>query len=188
MPRAGDILPAGNFCGAAMDTNHLPVTDFDRLEAGFCCPELDPAAWDGLDLHFRGKPFVRARTRSFFHIPVNMGSVFARTWSAIKRAQADEGEFVILSDDHSMWCGEHYFSVKNPVPGLDNTTLTGDYVTHVFEGPYRDAPKWVEEMKQIVAKSGRTMGRLFLYYTTCPACAKKRGKNYVVGIAELSPT
>ncbi len=169
-----------------MDSNHLPVIDLDHLEPGFCCPELNPATWEGLDLHFRDKPFVKARTRSFFYMPLNMGSVFGKTWSAIKEAQADEAEFVVLSDDHSMWRGEHYFNVKKPVPGLDNVTLTGDYLTHVFEGPYQDAPKWVAEMKQRVAQAGRVMGKLFFYYSTCPKCAKKRGKNYVVGIAELT--
>ncbi len=128
---------------------------------------------------------MKARTRSIFHMPVNIGSVFCRTWSVIRDAQANDPEFIILSDDHAMWYGEHYFSVKKPVPGLDNVTLTGDYLTHVCEGPWSDAPKWVEEMKQFVATSGRAMGRLFFYYTTCPKCAKKRGKNYVLGVAEL---
>ena len=168
-----------------MDTNRLPVTDLSKLESGYCCPEFKPGDWDHLDLHFRNKRFVRARTRSLFHIPLNMAPVFARTWDAVKAAGADDPEFVILSDDESMWHGEHFFSVTKDVPGLDNVRLTGDYVTRVFEGPYRDAYIWVGEMRADVAEMGRNMGRLFFSYTTCPQCAERRGKNYVVGIAEV---
>ncbi len=168
-----------------MEINHLPLTDLENLEPGCCCPEFDPAQWDGLDLHFRDKTFVHAATRNFFHIPLNIGSVFGRTWNAIKEAHADDAECVILSEDKAFWHGDHYFSVSKPVPGQDNVTLNGDYLTHVFEGPYRDAPKWVKEMEEIVTQSKHRMGHLYFYYTTCPKCATKRGKNYVVGVAEL---
>lgn len=167
-----------------MELNQLPLTDF-TLETGCCCPKFDPALWDGLDLHFRDKPFVRARTLSLFHIPLNMSPVFAHTWNAIRAAGADTPRFVILSDDHSPWRGDHFFSVSKEVPGVENVTLTGDYLTHVFEGPYRDAYIWVHEMRTLVEKAGYAMGVLFFYYTSCPKCAEKRGKNYVVAIAEL---
>jgi hypothetical protein len=168
-----------------MDVNRLPVTDLTKLEINCCCPRFDPDAWDKLDLHFKDKRFVRAKTRSLFHVPLNMASVFARTWSAVKAVGADDDEFVILSDDSSMWRGEHFFSVTKEVPGLDNVRLTGDYVSRVFEGPYRDAYIWVNEMREDIAQMGRKMGRLFFYYTTCPNCAEKRGKNYVVGVAQV---
>lgn len=168
-----------------METNQLPLSDLNSLQPGFCCPKFDPAAWEHLDLHFRNKPFVRARTRSFLHIPLNMAPVLARTWAAVKQAGADDRQFVILTDDASLWRGVHYVSVTKEVPGQDNVTLSGDFTTRVFEGPYRDAYVWVREMRDAVEESGRRMGRLFFYYTTCPKCAEARGKNYVVGVAEV---
>ena len=156
------------------------------MEPGRCCPAFDPAVWEGLELHFRDKHFVRTETRSLFHVPLNIGEVFGRTWNAIKKAQADEDEFVVLSNDSSPWRGEHFFNVRRTVPGEENVTLSGDYLAHVFEGPYRDAPKWVREMEQIVQARGKNMGKLYFYYTSCPKCAKARGKNYVVGIAALN--
>lgn len=171
-----------------METNHLPAIDWSKNEPGCCCPEFDPVEWNDLELHFREKRFVRARTHSFFHVPFDMGATFTRTFNAIKAAHADEKEFVVMSDDSSMWHGEHYFNVAHEVPDADNVTLSGDYLTHVFEGPYSDARKWVVEMERLVAGRGKRMERLFFYYTTCPKCAKKRGKNYVVGIAELTLT
>jgi hypothetical protein len=168
-----------------METNHLPKCDLSNIVPGCICPKFDPAPWDGLELHFRDKLFVRCKTISFFYIPLNIGAVFTRTYAAIKAAKAVEDEFVVLSDDSSRWRGEHFFNVKHEVPGADNVKLTGDYLTHVFEGPYRDAPIWVAEMKKLVSGRNEKMTRLFFFYTTCPKCAARIGKNYVVGIAQV---
>jgi hypothetical protein len=168
-----------------MDTNHLPAVDWNKILPGCCCPEFDPATWDGQELHFRDKLFVRCKTISCFYFPLNMGSVFTRTWNAIKAAGADEDEFAVLSEDISRWRGEHYINIKHEVPGADNVRLTGDYLARVFEGPYSDTPKWVHEMEKTLSERDRKLTRLFFYYTSCPKCAKARGKNYVVGIAQV---
>jgi hypothetical protein len=168
-----------------MKTNHVPKYDPSRNETG-CCPRFDPAPWEDQDLHFENKPFVRASTLSLFHIPLNMGSVFASTFDAIKKAHADDEEFVVLSHDRSAWSGEHLFSVKSEVPGVDNVKLSGDFVTHVFEGPFGDAPQWCKDMEAFVAGKGKKLKALYFYYTTCPRCARHYGKNYVVGIAQVA--
>jgi hypothetical protein len=64
-------------------------------------------------------------------------------------------------------------------------TLTGHYLTKVFEGPYRDAGKWAQEMKRFVSSKGKHLRKLYFFYTTCPKCAKQFGKNYVVAFAEV---
>ena len=55
----------------------------------------------------------------------------------------------------------------------------------LVEGPYRDAPMWIGVMESQAAAQGKKAKRTFLYYTTCPRCAKHYGKNYVVGFAEI---
>jgi hypothetical protein len=167
-----------------MDTNQLPVTDFSTLEPGCCCPPFDPKAWDKLSLTFDNKFFVRVKTRSLLHIPLNMSPVFARTWATIKAAGAEDVRFAVLTDDSSLWRGWHYFPVTKDVPGIENVRLSGRFVTRVFEGPYRDAYVWVREMREDIALTGHRMGRLFFFYTTCPKCAARRAHNYVVGIGE----
>ncbi len=64
-------------------------------------------------------------------------------------------------------------------------TLSGDFVTKVFEGPYRDVKHWNDGMEELVAGIGRKPGRIYFFYTTCPKCAKHYGKNYVIGVAEI---
>ena len=62
----------------------------------------------------------------------------------------------MLSTDPSPWRGEHYFSVSKEVPNADNVTLSGLFLTKVFEGPYRDAGKWVREAQAYVTSDPRT--------------------------------
>ena len=167
-----------------METNVLPAYDIDDNPTG-CCPRFDPADWDGQQIHFRGKGFVRARTRSIAHIPLNMGRVFKKTFEAIESADAlPEKDLVVLSRELSPWRGEHLFAVSKEVPGCDNVQFDGDFETTVFEGPYKDARNWCDEMKARVEQSGKSLEETWFFYTTCPKCAKSYGKNYVVGFAQ----
>lgn len=169
-----------------METNRLPKYDQSRNETG-CCPRFDPAPWEGQELHLKDKAFVRAKTISLFHIPLNMGSVFAATFKAIKDAGAEGDDFAVLSRDLSLWTAEHLFVVSKPVPGVENVTLSGDFVTHVFEGPFSDAAKWCQDMERFAESKGWHVGKLYYFYTTCPKCAKHYGRNYVVGVAQVEP-
>ena len=151
-----------------------------------CCPKFKPESWDNQELHFKDKLFLKAKTKSIFHIPINMGKVYPGTFSDIEKANAfSEDNFVVLSHDPSAWKGEHYFAVTRDVPGHEMVSMTGDYITKVFEGPYKDAPKWEKEMEGLVEKQGKKAGKTYFFYTTCPKCAKTYGKNYVVGVSEI---
>jgi hypothetical protein len=131
------------------------------------------------------KPFVKASTISLFHMPLNMGSTFARTWDAIRSAHADDGGFLVLSHDDSAWHAEHLFAVAKDLPGAEMVQLSGNFLTKVFEGPYSDAKKWCTEMERYVQAKGKALDTLYFFYTTCPKCAKHYGKNYVVGVAKV---
>ncbi len=54
-----------------------------------------------------------------------------------------------------------------------------------FEGPYQNMRKWIEEMKAFVTAKDKNVNKLYFYYTTCPKCAKKYGKNYVAILAQI---
>ncbi|HTO31540.1 MAG TPA: hydrolase, partial [Pararhizobium sp.] len=57
-----------------------------------CCVKFNPEGWDGQELHFKDKPFLKAATRSVMHVPVNMGRVFARVFKHIEEAGAADAE------------------------------------------------------------------------------------------------
>lgn len=168
-----------------MEINALPKYDMSENPTN-CCPKFKPEGWDEQELHFKDKLFVKANTRSAFHIPLNMGSVFPKTFTAIEEAHAlPKDEIVVLSYDPSPWHEEHYFAVTRDVPGQEMVSMSGDYLTKVFEGPYKNAPKWEAEMESFVESKGKKAKKVYFFYTTCPRCAKFYGKNYVVAFAEL---
>lgn len=168
-----------------METNVLPKYDISDNPTN-CCPRFNTEGWDEQDLHFKDKLFVKAKTRSIFHIPLNMGSVYPKTFSEIEKADAiDYDDLIVLSYDPSPWSGEHYFSVGKDVTGQEMIRMSGDYLTKIFEGPYKNVPKWEKEMKAFVGSEGKQVKKIYFFYTTCPKCAKYYGKNYVVAVAEV---
>lgn len=168
-----------------MEINALPKYDMNDNPTG-CCPRFRPEGWDEQELSFKKKRFLKAKTRSLFHIPINIGSVYPKTLTAIKEANAhSDDNFAVLSYDPSPWTGEHYFSVTKDVPGHEMVEMTGDFLTKVFEGPYKNTPQWEKEMASYVQGKGRQVKKTYFFYTTCPKCAKTYGKNYVVAVAEV---
>jgi hypothetical protein len=167
-----------------MQINSLPYFD-DSVNTTGCCPKFNPEGWDGQELHFKDKKFVRATTLNAMHIPLNMGKVFSRVQGHIKDAKAgNPKDMIVLSRDLSPWKMEHFFPVARDIEGEKMTTLSGDYVTHVFEGPFSHAKAWCGEMESLVRAKGTEPKKTYFFYTTCPKCAKAYGKNYVVGVAE----
>ena len=168
-----------------METNTLPRYD-DSVNTTDCCPKFNPEGWDGRKLHFRDKRFLRATTRSVMHVPVNMGRVFQRVDENVEKAGGwDMDDMIVLSRDLTAWQGEHLFSVPRDIPGEEMTTLSGDFLTHVFEGPYQEAREWAPELEGMARAKGYEPKQVWFFYTTCPRCAKAYGKNYVVGVVEV---
>ncbi len=169
-----------------METNQLPPYDLNNCPSG-CCPIINPEDWDGQELHFMEKLFIKAETRSIFHIPLNMGRVFPKVCDAMQTVGAFQNDNIaVLSYDPSPWRSEHLFSSTAEVPGYETLRLSGDFLTKVFEGPYKNAPRWAEEMQQLVEQRGRQVKKTYFFYTTCPKCAKAYGKNYVVAISQFA--
>lgn len=168
-----------------MQTNALPHYD-DSVNTTSCCPKFNPDGWDGQELHFENKEFIRATTKSLMHVPLNMGQVFSRVQGHIEDADAyDPGNYIVLSRDLSAWESEHLFAISKPVPDEETVTMSGDFITNVFEGPYREAKTWHEKMKELARARGGTSGEVYFFYTTCPKCAKAYGKNCIVGVARI---
>ena len=151
-----------------------------------CCERFDPAPWDGKTEQWDGKLFMKGRVRAFMHIPLNFGGVCARMVQAAEAAGAVDKTAPWLSDENSLWGSDLYIGVTQDVPGQQMTRLSGRFMFKVYEGPYRDMPKWLADFKRHLKGSGNEFSKLFAWYTTCPKCAKVYGKNYVVLVAQLA--
>ena len=168
-----------------MPFDQFPIYDMTDNETG-CCPRFHPETWDGLELRFDNKLFVRAQTHAVFHVPIDMGRVFQRVQEHLEAAGAFNPEgFLVLSKDLGAWTSEHFFAASKEVPDEEMVHLTGTYVTKVFDGPFPEAKSWYDEMKAVSAGRGKPDGEVYFFYTTCPKCAKHYGHNYVVGFAEV---
>jgi hypothetical protein len=154
-------------------------------ESTECCPQFNPESWDDTIITWEGKPFLRDRVTSFLHIPLNFGAVMKRCMAAIEAAGVTPDEMVILSDEGSLWGSDVYVAISKDFHGARTTTLSGTFLSKVFEGPYRNMRNWIREMESLVTGRGKTVRRLYFFYPTCPKCAKKYGKNYVVILAQM---
>ena len=152
-----------------------------------CCPPFDPRPWQDQEITWHDKPFLKDHVTCLFHVPLNMGRTVTRDMALIDAAHATSDRPLMLADDRSPWGSDLYIEVKKLVPGATMAELSGTYLTKVFEGPFRDAGRWAEEMTRAVTAKGRTLERLYFGYTTCPNCAKAYGKNYVVLFAKVTP-
>jgi len=150
-----------------------------------CCDPFDPTPWQDKEVAWTDKLFVKDHVSSFLHIPLNMGKVVTRNMKLIEAASAASPVQLMLSDENSLWGADIYIDVTKDVPGAKMATISGTFLTKVFEGPYKNVGTWMREMKEYVQKKGKTIAKLYCCYTTCPKCAKAYGKNYVVLFAQV---
>ncbi len=166
-------------------TSNLPVLDMSKSTTG-CCPKFDPSAWDGKTFEFHDKPFMKDRTVSFMHIPLNMSKVMARMQKKASEQNAVAEDFILLSQDTSPWHASHFYAVSKDIHGAKMVRLSGIFYAKVYEGDFKDAGKWHTDLISTISKRGDELQELYFYYTTCPKCSKAYGKNYVVGLAKIS--
>lgn len=150
-----------------------------------CCPEFDPHPWDDKTLEWKDKGFIKDKVFTFFFMPVNFGKVMKRIDEKIKKAGAEIPDWLCLSDHTSRWNMDIYCAVDREIPGAENTTLSGKFYSKVYEGPYQDTGKWCKDFEGIVKSKGHSIKKWFMWYTTCPKCAKKYGKNYVALLSQI---
>lgn len=164
----------------------LPNTYTDKNETG-CCAVPNIADWDNRQVEFENKPFIRMHTRSFLFMPLNMSKVMTDLHQTAEKAGAmmPPERAMILSRDLSPWKAEQLYAVSQPIAGADNVSLSGTFLTKVFEGPFSDAKQWHSDMQSLAKTKGKTPKNTYFFYTTCPKCAKHYGKNYTIGLVEV---
>ena len=155
------------------------------IEPTGCCEIFDPEPWQDKEIVWSNKLFVKDHVANFFHIPLNFGQKVVRNISLIEKANAKASYQLMLTDEKSPWGSDMYIDVSRDVPGAQMTTISGTFLTKVFEGPYQNVGKWALEMKEYVKNQGKEFKKLYFSYTTCPKCAKAYGKNYVVIFAQI---
>lgn len=168
-----------------METQSL--TSKQKVGEDICCPAFIPKDWDDKLMIWDRKPFIRDSVRTFYYMPINFGKVMRRMNHLIEVANADMPNWLCLSDHKSKWEMDVYLEVERDVPDARNVYLSGTYFSKVYEGPFRNTGKWNEDFNRAVKEKGLILKKAYMWYTTCPKCARKYGKNYVVFIGDVLP-
>jgi hypothetical protein len=151
-----------------------------KMAEEMCCPEFDPAPWDGQTFEWHDKRFIKGRVFTLFFMPLRFGSLMRRLMGLVETAGAETPDYLALSDHTSPWNMDVYLAVDRTIPGAENTTLSGTFVSKVYEGPFQKTKEWMKDFESVTAAQGLAIDKTYMWYTTCPKCAKKYGKNYVV--------
>jgi len=155
------------------------------MDAEVCCPKFEPEPWDGKTHTWTDKQFIKDRVFTLFYIPMNFGGVMRRLDKKVRQAGGAMPENLCLADHTSKWNMDVYLAVDREIPEADNVTLSGEFYSKVYEGPYRETRKWCDDFGAHVKDNGLAIEKWRMWYTTCPKCAKKHGKNYVVIVGQV---
>lgn len=157
----------------------------ETTEDPICCPKFDPAPWDDKNFEWNDKVFVKGSVFTILYMPLNYGATMVKMDKKIREAGADWSEGICLSDHTSSWNMDLFISVDKRVSTLENKIMTGKFYSKVYEGPFKETGKWFKDFDQILVSKGYKDAKVYTWYTTCPKCAKKYGKNYVVMVAKV---
>ena len=151
-----------------------------------CCPQFDPKPWDDKQFVWKNKKFIKDKVFTLFYMPMNYGSVMKRVMAKIEGAGAKVPDNLGLSDHTSKWNMDIYIAVDKDIPDAENTTLSGKFLSRVYEGNFKETGNWCKDFESYAKGKHLDVKKWYMWYTTCPKCAKKYGKNYVAIIGSLN--
>jgi hypothetical protein len=168
-----------------MEITMTPQLKNNSEQNSTCCPKFDPLPWDEKTFVWENKRFVKDRVFTLFFMPINFGKVMKRLDEKVRTAGATMPDYLCLSDHTSKWNMDVYLAVDKEIPGSENTTLSGKFFSKVYEGHFRDTGKWCKDFENNAKSKGLKIKKMYMWYTTCPKCAKKYGKNYVAILSQV---
>ena len=154
-------------------------------EEQVCCPKFDPTPWDEKTFEWVNKKFIKDKVFTLFYMPMNFISAMKRVYGKVEKSGAIIQDGMWLSDHTSKWNTNLYVAVDKEVPGAENTTLFGKFLSKAYEGNFKDTGIWMKDYENYAKDKGVSAQKMYLWYTTCPKCAKKCGRNYVVIVGQL---
>lgn len=150
-----------------------------------CCPKFDPKPWDNKTMEWNSKKFIKDSVFTIFYIPINYGSVIKRMMGKLEKSGAQSPDWLCLSDHTSKWNMDIYLAVDKEVKDAENIMLSGKFLTKVYEGDFKETGKWCTDFEGAVKEKDQDVKKMYTWFTTCPKCAKKYGKNYVVIVGQV---
>ena len=113
-----------------------------------CCPEFNPVPWGDQTFNWENKRFIRDKVFTVFYMPVNFGQAMKRLDRKVTAAGASVPDWLCLSDHTSKWNMDLYLAVDKDVQEAENTTISGNFYSRVYEGPFKDTGKWCKDLRK----------------------------------------
>ncbi|MEK7096634.1 MAG: hydrolase [Patescibacteria group bacterium] len=147
------------------------------------CKELKKSDWDEKEFIWKNKVFYKTKYKEFMHIPLNFGKVITKAFKEIEKNKIETDGFT-LSGEENVFSSSLMIPLKTKSDKLPTETMSGSFMTKLFEGQYKDAGDWAKEMTNYVHGKQKEVAKLWFWYAICPKCAKKMGKVQTVIFAE----
>lgn len=162
--------------------------EMESKENSICCPQFDPLLWDGQTVSWDNKLFINDKVCTLFYMPLNFSGVMKRITKTMENAGAKMPDGLMLSEHVSMWNMKLLVAVDKEITNVELARLSGTFYCKVYEGAFKETGNWMKDFKNQAALKGLSIEKQWMWYTTCPKCAKKYGKNYVAIFGQLAPS
>lgn len=157
----------------------------NKIKNQECCPPFDPEKWNDKVLNWENKIFVKTKVKTFLFMPINFGSAISRISKQLEQQQVKFDENICLSDHTSKWNMDIYIATDKEVKDAKNIKMNGKFYCRVYEGDFKQTENWCKDFDLKAKENDYKIGKMYMWYTTCPKCAKKYGKNYVAIIGKI---
>lgn len=151
-----------------------------------CCPKFDPIPWDDKIIEWQNKKFIKDHVCTFLFMPMNFGKVMKRLNEKVSAAGAATSDWLCLSDHTSKWNMDVYLAVEKEISDANTILMSGKFYCKVYEGPFKDTGKWHKDFGDNCKAKNYNCAKIYMWYTTCPKCAKVYGKNYTAFLASVN--
>ena len=166
------------------------MTNLNKLGNNECCPKFNQEKQDEKTYNWDHKQFIKASVPAFFHIPLPpmIGKKIKNLMKIAedsKKLETNKEDILLLFADPSAFRSDLFLSVTVKVPNANNTDISGTFMSKVFDGAYKEVPKFIKRMGAYLNKQHKKAKNYYLHYAYCPKCAKEAGHNYMVLLAEV---
>lgn len=161
-----------------------------KKERNECCPVFHPEKWDKKTFKWNQKQFIKDTIPTLFHIPFppmigkKITKMMKMAEDSNKLLENMEDVLLLFTDPHP-FKSEIFLSVTGDVPNSNNTTISGTFMSKVFDGSYNTIPKFIKQMDEYLSTQNKKSKKYYMHYAYCPKCTKKFGNNYMILFAEV---